>query len=95
MTQSNEEILSAVAEIVADTLNVPVAAVVPGTRFAEDLDVDSLTMVELAVVLQDRFDLELSDDELKDLNTVQDVVEHITAHDGMAVGGAGESAVPA
>ena len=39
-----------------------------------DLDIDSLSMVEIAVAAQDKFGVEIPDDELKNLKTVQDVV---------------------
>jgi acyl carrier protein len=45
--------------------------------FVEDLDIDSLSMVEIAVAAQDKFGVEIPDDQLKDLTTVQDVVSFV------------------
>ena len=46
----------------------------PDKSFVDDLDIDSLSMVEIAVAAQDRFGVEIPDDELKNLKTVKDVV---------------------
>jgi acyl carrier protein len=48
--------------------------VTPDKSFVDDLDIDSLSMVEIAVAAQDKFGVEIPDDELKNLKTVQDVV---------------------
>jgi len=43
----------------------------------DDLDIDSLSMVEIAIAAQDKFGVEIPDDQLKDLKTVQDVITFI------------------
>jgi acyl carrier protein len=43
----------------------------------DDLDIDSLSMVEIAVAAQDKFGVEIPDDQLKDLKAVQDVINYI------------------
>jgi acyl carrier protein len=53
---------------------VPADQVTPDKSFVDDLDIDSLSMVEIAVAAQDRFGVEIPDDELKNLKTVKDVV---------------------
>jgi acyl carrier protein len=45
--------------------------------FVDDLDIDSLSMVEIAVAAQDQFGVEIPDDELKNLKTVKDVVVYV------------------
>jgi acyl carrier protein len=45
--------------------------------FADDLDVDSLSMVEIATAAEDKFDVKIPDDELKNLKTVGDAVNFI------------------
>ena len=50
----------------------------PRTRASSnDLDIDSLSMVEIAVAAQDKFGVEIPDDELKNLKTVPDVVKYV------------------
>ena len=56
---------------------LPVDEVTPGKSFVDDLDIDSLSMVEIAVGAQDKFGVKIPDDQLKDLTTVQDVVNYV------------------
>jgi acyl carrier protein len=51
--------------------------VAPEKSFVDDLDIDSLSMVEIAVAAQDKFGVEIPDDELKNLKTVKDVVAYV------------------
>ena len=50
----------------------------PEKNFVDDLDIDSLSMVEIAVAAQDKFGVEIPDEQLKDLKTVQDVVNFVS-----------------
>ena len=50
----------------------------PDSRF-EDLDIDSLDLVELAQVIEDEYKIEISDAEMEKITTVQDVVEFVSA----------------
>ena len=45
--------------------------------FVDDLDIDSLSMVEIAVQVEDRFDVKVPDDELANLRTVGDAVDYV------------------
>lgn len=77
MAETRKEILDAVAEVLADVTNVSVADVQLDKTLTEDLDVDSLSLAELGVALQDRFGIEISDERVVELSTVADVVEVI------------------
>lgn len=77
MAMSEKEILSGLGEIVQEIAGVPADEVTPEKSFVDDLDIDSLSMVEIAVAAQDRFGVEIPDDELKNLKTVQDVISYI------------------
>jgi acyl carrier protein len=72
MTQ--QEILKGFAEILDEIAGVAVADVTPEKSFINDLDLDSLTMVEVATAAEDKFGVQIPDDDLKDLKTVQDAV---------------------
>jgi acyl carrier protein len=48
--------------------------------FTNDLDCDSLTMVEVVVAAEEKFDVKIPDDEVKNLNTVGDAVSFILAN---------------
>jgi acyl carrier protein len=75
---NEQEILAGLGEIVEEIAGVPVAEVTPSKSFVDDLDIDSLSMVEIAVAAQDKFGVEIPDDQLKDLTTVQDVVNYVS-----------------
>jgi acyl carrier protein len=77
MAMTEEEILAGLGEIVDEVAGVPADQVTPDKTFVDDLDVDSLSMVEIAVAAQDKFGVEIPDDQLKDLKTVQDVVDYV------------------
>jgi acyl carrier protein len=74
---TEQEILEGLGEIVEEIAGVPAADVTPDKSFVDDLDIDSLAMVEIAVAAQDKFGVEIPDDQLKDLATVQDVVNFV------------------
>jgi acyl carrier protein len=74
---TEQEILEGLGEIVEEIAGVPAAEVTPAKSFVDDLDIDSLAMVEIAVAAQDKFGVEIPDDQLKDLSTVQDVVNFV------------------
>ena len=76
------EILEGLGEIVEEIAGVPAAEVTPGKSFVDDLDIDSLSMVEIAVAAQDKFGVEIPDDQLKNLATVQDVVTFVAKDAG-------------
>lgn len=65
-----------VKDIVADQLEVAVEKLTMETTF-EDIDADSLDIVELVMALEEEFDLEISDQEIENINTVGDVVKYI------------------
>jgi acyl carrier protein len=79
---TEQEILSGLGEIVEEIAGVPADEVTPGKSFVDDLDIDSLSMVEIAVAAQDKFGVEIPDDQLKDLTTVQDVVNFVMKNAG-------------
>ena len=75
---TDQEILAGLAEIVDEVAGVPADDVTPEKNFVEDLDIDSLSMVEIAVAAQDKFGVEIPDEQLKDLKTVQDVLIYVS-----------------
>ncbi|MBV9096246.1 MAG: acyl carrier protein [Streptosporangiaceae bacterium] len=79
---TDQEILAGLAEIIEEIAGVPADEVTPSKSFVDDLDIDSLSMVEIAVAAQDKFGVEIPDDQLKDLTTVQDVVNYVAKNAG-------------
>ena len=71
---TDEEILAGLAEIVEEVAGVEADEVTADKSFVDDLDIDSLSMVEIAVQAEDRFEVKIPDAELANLKTVGDAV---------------------
>ncbi|MFO8191241.1 MAG: acyl carrier protein [Bacillota bacterium] len=65
-----------VKKIVAEQLEVDADKLLLDTTF-EDIDADSLDIVELVMALEEEFDLEISDQEIENIKTVGDVIKYI------------------
>ena len=76
----NEEIRTGLAEIVEEVAGVAVDDVTVEKSFVDDLDIDSLSMVEIAVQAEDKFGVKIPDDELANLKTVGDAVNYISSN---------------
>lgn len=74
---ANEEIEQELAAIVEEIAGVAAADVTPEKSFVDDLDIDSLSMVEIAVQAEDKFGVKIPDDQLAELKTVGDAVDYI------------------
>ncbi len=77
---AEDDVLERVKKIVVDRLDVDEADVKPEASFKEDLDADSLDIVELVMELEDEFNLEISDEDAEKIQTVGDVVTYIQSH---------------
>jgi len=75
-----QEILSGLAEIVEEVAGVAQDDVSLEKSFVDDLDIDSLSMVEIAVQAEDKFGVKIPDDELANLKTVGDAVDYVSAN---------------
>ena len=69
-----------VKEIIIDLLNVDESKVTPEAKFREDLEADSLDLVELIMAFEDKFGGEISDEDAQNISTVGDVVKYIDDH---------------
>ncbi|MBB1483388.1 acyl carrier protein [Tessaracoccus sp. MC1865] len=77
MMASTEEIRAGIAEVVNDINGNAVEDVTQDKSFVDDLGVDSLSMLEIINDLQDKFDMEIPDEDAKNLKTVGDAVAYI------------------
>jgi acyl carrier protein len=73
----SENIADKVKLIVAEKLGVDKAKVVDEARFIDDLGADSLDTVELVMALEEQFDIEITDNEGQDIQSVKDAVSFI------------------
>ena len=77
MAATKEEIVDGLAEIVNEIAGIPTEDVQLDKSFTDDLDVDSLSMVEVVVAAEERFGVKIPDDDVKGLRTVGDAVSYI------------------
>ena len=68
-----------VRDIIVDQLDVDPEAVTESAKFKEDLDADSLDLVELIMSFEEEFGGEISDEQAQEIETVGDVVKHLEA----------------
>ncbi len=66
-----------VRNVIVDTLNCEISDITPEARLAEDLDIDSLDAVEMAMALEEALKVTIPDDVLADLKTVGDLVTYL------------------
>jgi acyl carrier protein len=74
---TREEITAGLAEILEEVAGVNPDDVSEDKSFTEDLDVDSLSMVEVVVAAEEKFGVKIPDDEVQNLKTVGDAVAFI------------------
>ncbi len=77
MPATTEEIRTDLADIVNEVAGVDQADVQLDKAFVDDLDVDSLSMVEVVVAAEEKFGVTIPDEAVKDLRTVGDAVRYI------------------
>lgn len=77
MALSAEERLK---KIIAEQLSVPEEEVVPEASFIEDLNADSLDLVELIMSLEEEFGVKISDEDAEKIRTVGDALEYLREH---------------
>lgn len=76
------DVMEQVKQIIVEQLNVSEEEVVPTASFVDDLGADSLDVVELVMELEEKFDLEISDEDAEKIATVQDAVRYIESRIG-------------
>ena len=66
-----------IREAISAQLNVPMENITMDTRFVEDLKADSLDLVELVMDLEERYGVEIPDEQLAEVKTVGQIIEII------------------
>jgi acyl carrier protein len=77
---TTDEIRAGLAEILNEVADVAAEDVSDEKTFTDDLDVDSLSMVEVAMAAEEKFGVKIPDDELPKLKTVGDAVNYIESN---------------
>jgi acyl carrier protein len=78
------ELQDKVCKILADNLSVPEADVTPQARFQEDLDADSLDLVEAVLALEEEFGVTIPEDEMEGVKTVGQAVQLVATKLGVS-----------
>ena len=78
-TPVNEELFARFRKCAVEVLSVEESAVVPEAKFGDDLDADSLDLVELVMALEEEFDIEVPEEELEGVETVQSAYDLVAA----------------
>ncbi|HEX5157203.1 MAG TPA: acyl carrier protein [Ktedonobacterales bacterium] len=77
---SKEEIMAKLKPVIAEQLGVDESEVTDTASFTEDLNADSLDLVELIMSLEEQFGLQISDEDAEKLTTVGEAVDYIYEH---------------
>jgi acyl carrier protein len=77
---TREEVLERIREHLATELEIDPARIDEGTRFKEDLEADSLDLVELLVELEDRYGIRIPDEQAARILTVGQAADFVAAH---------------
>jgi acyl carrier protein len=80
--KSREQIFDLLAHILVSDFELPAEQLTPGSELAEDLDLDSIDAIDIAVRLEQETGVRVGEDDLKSIRSLGDVVEIV--HSGLA-----------
>ncbi len=74
---NKEEIFPKIVPIIAEQLKIKPEEIKPDSKFIDDLGADSLDAVEIVMGIEERFNVEISDEEIDKIKTVKDIVDYL------------------
>jgi acyl carrier protein len=86
MAQSREEVVDTMKDVLSSELGVDAEKVTADARFKEDLDADSLDLVEVVLALEEKFGIEIPDDEIAGVKTVGEAADLVISKQNATAG---------
>ena len=80
MALTQDAVLAGIKEIVVEVAGIDASKIAMDKKFTDDLDVDSLSMVEVVVAAEEKFGVKIPDEEVTKMATVGDAVNYIVAN---------------
>lgn len=74
------EIFERIRDLLAEQLDIPADSITPESDIIEDLEADSLSVLDMVMTLEDEFDIEIPDEDVEKLRTVGNVVSYVEDH---------------
>jgi acyl carrier protein len=77
MVNKKEELLAKIAPIIAEQLKIKPAEIKLSSRLIDDLSADSLDAVEIVMGIEEKFNVEIPDEEIDKIKTIEDIVDYL------------------
>lgn len=90
MAINKDDVIQNLAEIIEEVTGIEPSEISAEKSFVDDLDIDSLSMVEIAVQTEDKYGIKIPDEDLASLRTVGDVVAYVEKLDAEGAQAQGE-----
>ena len=74
------QIFEKIRDLLTEQLDIPADSITPESDIIDDLEADSLTVLDMVMTLEDEFDIEIPDEDVEKLRTVGSVVSYIEDH---------------
>lgn len=74
------EIFERIRDLLAEQLDIPADSITPESDIIEDLEADSLSVLDMVMTLEDEFDIEIPDEDVEKLRTVGNVASYVEDH---------------